>query len=332
MSMDLIDQFLQWKQFNQGRSVGTCTKYRLYLQRLYDYLDGNLIQAEREQLESFVGIKAHKDGMSPRSRRAMVAAIKGFYTWLHRERIIPSNPSISMEYPNAGSKLPVAASLQTAEALLMAPDLETFKGVRDAAILALLIGGGLRVSGLCRLNESSLLWVRDDNGAERLILKVVEKGKKERLLPVSIEAKLLLRAYLGHHELKQIDRTIAGGDRVLFVSLRNRLIPEYDYYGENRRITAKAIHGMIQHYGKKLRLPADQLHPHALRHLYGAELAESDMDLIKSQALLGHADPKTSAIYMKLAIRKLSRVVDIANPLSKIKTPVTDIIKSLEAK
>ena len=108
------------------------------------------------------------------------------------------------------------------------------------------------------------------------------------------------------------------------------MIPLHEYHGEQRRIAPRSIHDMIQTYGRRLQLPADQLHPHALRHLFGTELAESDMDLIKSQALLGHADPKTSAIYMRLAMRKLAKVVDVASPLRKIKTPVTDLARHLE--
>lgn len=331
-SNNLIEEFLRWKLFNQGKSVGTCTKYRCYLTRLNDYLNGDFIGASRAQLEVFVGIDAHKAGMAPRSRRAMVAAIRGFYQWLEREKKISMNPADSVEYPNAGNKLPTAASLLTAEKLLMAPDMETFKGVRDVAILALLIGGGFRVAGLCQLNESHLLWQRDADDSERLIIKVLEKGKKERLVPMTSEARLLLRAYLGHPELRSIDRVLGDGDKVLFVSLRNRTIPEHEYHGARRRISPKSIDDMIKLYGKQQGLPREQLHAHAMRHLFGTELAESDMDVLKGQALLGHADPKTTAIYMKLATRKLSRVVDIASPLRKIKTPVSELLKYIEQK
>jgi len=330
--MDLIEQYLEWKQFNQGRSIGTCVKYRCYLKRLSDSLPGELVDAEKEQLEAFVGIDAHKEGLAPKSRRAMVAAIRGFYSWLLREKKISVNPASIIEYPTAGNKLPIAASLNTAEKLLMAPDLNTLKGVRDAAILAVLIGGGLRISGLCRLNESHMLWFKEADGSERLVLKVTEKGNKERLLPMTSEARLLIRAYLGHPDLKYIDRTLNDSDKVLFVSFRNRTIPEYDYHGERRRLSARSIHDMIQLYGKQQGLPVNQLHPHAMRHLFGTELAESDMDLLKSQTLLGHSDPKTSAIYMKLAIRKLAKVVDIASPLRKIKTPVSELAQHIENK
>jgi len=328
--MELIEQFLQWLEFNKGRSVNTCIKYRLYLVRLNDYLPSELISAERGELESFVGIDAHKSGMSPKSRKPMVAAIRGFYTWLYREEKISNNPSEAINYPSVGNKLPTAASLQTAEKLLMGPDLNTLKGVRDAAILALLIGGGLRVSGLRKLNESHLLWTEDDDGTERLTLKLTEKGDKDRLLPMTTEARLFIRAYLGHPNLKHIDRTLSNSDKVLFISLRNRSIPEYDYRGELRRLSARSINDMIHLYGEQQGLPTNQLHSHAMRHLFGTEMAESDIDLLQRQTLLGHADPKTTEIYTKLATRKLARVVDVASPLRKIKTPMTDIAKIIE--
>ena len=329
--MELIESFLHWKRYSQGKSEGTCIKYRCYLDRLVEYLPGELIEATRDQLEAFVGLEAHKAGMAPRSRRVMVAAVRGFYEWLKREGKLVSNPAETIEYPRSGRRLPNVASLDAAEKLLMAPDLDTFKGVRDAAILAMLIGGGFRVSGVVNLNDSHLIWYRDGE-AERLAVRVTEKGNKQRMVPMPAEARLLLRAYLGHPELRGIDRLLEDGDKVLFVSLRNRLVPEHDYRGEARRISAQSIDAMIKLYGERQGIPQEQLHAHALRHLYGTELAESDVDILRRQALMGHADPKTTEIYTHLAMRKISQTVDLASPLGKIKTPVSELLRHIENK
>ncbi len=219
-------------------------------------------------------------------------------------------------------------TLESAQKLLMQPDLNTLIGVRDAAILALFIGTGIRLSGLLRLNESALQFYRDEKDKERLAVKVREKGKKERLVPVPDEARLLLRAYLGHPELEAIGRTLPDGDRILFVSTKNRGISE-DKYHEERRLSARSVQDMIEGYGKKAGIPRKQLHPHAARHLYGTELAEEKVDLLTRQALLGHADPKSTEIYTQLATRALTRAADKANPLSKIKTPATELAREM---
>jgi len=330
-----VDAWLLWKEHNQGRSIRTVNKYRQYVLRFFEYLDQQspavpFDQVTIDHLELFAGPEAYKQGMSPRSRHSIVAALRGFYAWLDRQHIVQKNPAEYLPYPKAGNPLPRAASLRTAELLLQAPDMDTFIGVRDVAILAMLIGSTARISALCRMNQSDLI-SDHDGGRPRLYVRLRDKGNKERLVPLPHDARLLLRAYLNHPDLKEIDRTLPDGDQVLFVSLRNRNVPEHEYHGERRRISPRSIDDMIKKYGKQQGIPEDQLHPHAFRHLYGTELAESDTDLLVRQLLLGHADPKSTAVYTQLAMRKLTQVVDKANPLSKIKTPVSDLLKEVPA-
>ena len=331
-SNDLIDAWLRYKQHNEGRSEGTVMKYRGYLDRLVRFLErkgGDLLSATGKDLESFTGLHSHEEGLSPQSRRALVAAIRGFYAWAQKAGQLSTNPAAALPYPTAGKKLPVAMGLQNAEKLLMQPDIDTVIGVRDAAMLALLIGCGPRISGLVRLNESDLQWANVD-GREWLIVRFTEKGKKQRLVPAPHEAKLLLQAYLGHPELEDIDRDLPDGDRVLFVSVRNRGVPPHEYHGERRRISARSVHDMMQRYGEQAGIPENQLHAHACRHLYGTEMAEEDIDVLQRQALLGHEDPRTTGIYTHLATRKLAKVVTRANPLGKIRTRVSDLVRELE--
>lgn len=329
---DLIEDWLRFKSHNEGRTEGTVGKYRGYLRRLETFLlsrHATLVTADQTLLESFTGLDAHKAGLSPRSRRALVAAVKGFYAWMQRADIRTDNPAERVPYPVAGRPLPTPLENKHAQALLQQPDLDTFEGLRDCAILMTLIGCGLRISGLIGLNESALQLV-DVNGIDWLIIKVMEKGKRERLIPAPHDVKYIVHAYLGHPELTRIDRTLPDGDRVLFVSMMNRLVPASEYHGEQRRISARSVHDMIRKYGKRASIPANQLHPHAMRHLYGTELAEHEIDVITRQALLGHADPKTTEIYTHLAMRKLTKVVDAANPFRSIRTPLSDLVMELE--
>lgn len=345
--MDHVEAYLEWLEFNKGRADRTVVKYRQLLARLQTFLDekeaGSLKEMKippdgitqlqhvtRTHLNQFTGIYAHQVlKLKPRARRPLVAAVRGFYHWLQREGAIDSNPAADIEYPNAGRRLPRNMSLENAEKLLMQCDMSDFVGVRDAAILGVMIGCGPRVSGVCRLNESDLYWYSHE-GKERLAIRFLEKGEKERLVPAPAETALLIHAYLGHQQLEEIDRTLENGDRVLFVSVRNRLVPAHEYHGEHRRIAERSVFDRIRLYGEQAGIPEEQLHPHALRHLFGTEMTEHDTNLFIHQELMGHADPKTTQIYNTLAMRQKMKAIDKASPMRNIRTPVTDLVRHIE--
>ena len=323
-----IDRWLKYKQFNQNRAGNTIVRYRGYLKSLADYLPDDLLNATTEQIETYTGLHLHKEGFAGVSRHVAVAAIRGFYDYLLTHGVIQVNPAKSLPYPKKSLKLPVSFGLENAEAILMMPDISTFIGLRDMCMMAVLIGCGLRVSGLCSLNESSLVWFRHDD-LDRLSLKVIEKGDKERMVPVPLEATLLLQAYLGHNELAAIDRQLADFDRVLFITTQNRIVPNYDYIGESRRMTPRSVDKIIKKYAAQAGVPVTHAHAHAMRHLAGAEMAEASMTSFEIQAMLGHASPTTTAKYLHLANRKLTTLGDKSNPLGKITTPVTGLRKEI---
>lgn len=328
---DLIDAWLANLQHNKGRAAATADKYRLSLTRLSTWLatsGRSLLTADRAALEEFTGIQAHKDGLTRRSRRPVVAAVRGFYAWARKQHLVPADPAAGLEYPKAGKRLPIPMGLQHVEKLLLQPDIETFMGLRDAALLSVLVGCGLRISGLCGLNESSLTFVHHE-GEDCLVLKVKEKGAVERLVPAPMEVRLLLRAYLNHPELQAVDRTLEDGDKVLFISLRNRTVPPHEYVGEHRRLSPRSVNDMIEAYGKRAGIPRNELHAHALRHTYGTQLVEGDVDIRVVQALMGHVDISTTTTYTKLALKKLMQTVDRSNPFRDIRTPITDLVREL---
>lgn len=336
LSDDPIESWLTWKVYSQGRSEGTAAKYRGYIRRLEHWCHGRgrgLFELSSDELEEFTGLTAHRMGLTRRSRRALVAAVRGFYAWARRAGHIARDPARLLEYPDAGGRLPRSASMKTAEALLLAPDLSTFRGIRDAAVLSVLIGCGVRLSGLVRLNEGDLVWLEDEQtGTERLVLRVLEKGGKERLVPAPADTRLLIRAYLGHEELERIDRTLPDGDRVLFVSTMNRNVAEHQYHGEARRLAERSVQDMIRAHGERAGLPKAELHPHALRHLYGTEMTEEDVSTAKLQALMGHSRADTTSIYIKLATRGLAKVVDRASPITRMNTPARQLARHMEGK
>lgn len=327
---DLIENFLEFKRHNRGRAERTLQIYRHALEQLLAFVgEKDLLEVTQDELVAFTGPWLAKRGIVATSRRPYIAAVRQFYQWLYQQRQIEHNPATAVPYPKTGGRLPRVITLANTEKLMWAPDFNTFEGVRDGAMLALLAGCGIRVSGLVRLNVSHVVdQVVEDK--PRLFIRVIEKGDKERLVPVPPEADLQLRVYMEHPQLKEIDRTLPDGGHVLFVSVRNRTCPPAEYRGERRRLNRRAVLEMIGKYGRQHGIPEEQLHPHALRHLYGTELTEGNVHILVQQQLMGHIDPKSTEIYTHLAMRKLVHEVDRANPLSKIRTPTSDILKRLK--
>lgn len=336
---DLVARYETWLLHSSGRSPRTVTKYAgqlLALGRWYATPpdDPKLkpagpspVEATTDELELFAGLYAHHRGLSPRSRAPIIASLKSFYRWASRRAGL-SDPASGLVYPEIGRRLPVPASLDTAEKLMMAPDVTTFLGLRDAAIIATLIGTGIRVSGLVSMNESALIW-STDKGQLLLDIKVTEKGGKERVVPVPTEAQVLVRSYLFHLDMDAIDRQLKDGDRVLWVSTRNRMCGAHEYHGERRRIRPGAINQLIKKYGKRAGVPMEHCHPHAFRHLFGTELAEHDIDPWQRQAMMGHADIKSTEVYTHLAMRKLRESSNKANPLKRLKSPILDSAREI---
>lgn len=329
---EAIDNWLAYMEGLRGRTVRTIECYRAALVRLKEFMAGKpLVQAEPDELEVFCGLWLHKKGVVARSRKPYISAVRGFYAWL-RDKGIKGNAAKELLHPITGHPLPRTITLANAERLMWAPDMGTFVGIRDAAILSLLIGCGLRVSGLTALNESDLQTMEVEC-TPRLTIRVTEKGERERIMPVPREAEALLRVYLGHEDLAKIDRSFKGKggrtDKVLFVTTKSPTLAEHEFIGEKRRLSRKGVRDLIQRHGIKAGIPEDQLHPHAMRHLFGTELLEEDTSMLAIQELMGHVDPKSTAIYAQLAMRKKMKTVDKAAPFSKMKTPVSELLKRL---
>jgi len=327
-----LDSWLDYKLASEACAKSTCDKYRNYVERLSEFLKSkSLLLAAKEELIEFTGLHLHEAGASPSSRRAAVAAVKGFYSWLHENDHVQTNESEKIVYPKKLSKVPIVMGLKNSEKLLMQPDISTFKGLRDAAIISVLIGTGARINGVTNLNQNDLIPF-DYDGVERLAVRLREKGGKERMIPLPAESAILVRAYLGHDELQSCDRCLANGDQVLFINLKNNHTPSFEHRGESRRLTPGGIRKMIKEYAELAGIPEDQAHPHALRHLVGSELAEDSATTLEIMTILGHTKEETTKIYTTLALRKLTSLMDKSNPLGKTNTPVSPLVKEFREK
>lgn len=331
-SLKIIDDFCIYIETSEGLSLETSRKYRGYIEKLLVYCEGrelNYLQVDADQLEDFTGLYLHELGLKPLSRKAVVSCVRKFYWWLAKKKVTESNPAASLPQPKAGRRIPNKLELENFQKLIMQPGLDDFKAVRDTTIIAVLGGCGLRVSGLVNINVSDLIFTHDKNGNEELVIKVKEKGEKERLIPAPPDVWALIRAYLGHDGLKEYDRSLDDGDQVLFVKMNDRTIKPHEFHGENVRISRKGVYKMIIKHGEDAGIPSHELGPHAMRHLFGTELTESDVDPVIRQALMGHEDTKSQAIYNHMAMKKLRKDSERGNPLGKIVSPVSELLKQI---
>lgn len=324
---DLINNFLNYKIYNQGRTRTTTYRYKAYLLKLSAYLeqiDRDIYNCDLEDLQRFTGLYLHSEGYKPVQRKVAVSAIREFYKYLELNKIT-KNIAERLASPKIGYKNPYWIKDQNVEKILMEPGIDTFVGLRDTTMIATLFGSGIRVSGLTGLNESSLSYEGND-----LYLSVVEKGKKEREVPVPIEVGLLIRAYLGHNALEKYDRTLPDGDQVLFVNLKNQHVPVSDYRGEAVRINPKAVWQIIRFYGERAGIPKEELKPHAFRHRYGVMLAENGIDTLTRAELLGHASPETTKIYTHLERKNKRKIVEKINPFKNIHIPLVENLRTIK--
>lgn len=332
----MLDQYLQWLEHNRGRAVSTVNVYQTYLNRLKVHLSDhgkNLEQADRRHLEEFIGPVAHQAGITPSSRRPLVAAIRSFYGWMESNKLVAVSPAKHIDYPKIGRPLPTPISRRNAEKMLNRCDLDTFIGRRDAAIIAMLISSGMRVSGIASLTTASVRFEEIEEGSPpELFVRVTEKGSKERVIPLPQLMGYYLIQYVESDEMKNLMPVLRlqNGDYALWVQTQINQIPPHEWYGEKRRLSANGIRDMLKRRGKEAGIPPKECHPHAFRHLYGTELAEADIDPQRIQLLMGHASAEASNIYKHLAVRKLVKIANENTPLSHMNTPLNQIYNNIK--
>lgn len=329
----MLNDYLRWLEHNKGAAVGTINAYAGYLGRLKVHCADrgvSLLTADRRILEEFIGPVAHQSGLAPQSRRPLIAAVRSFYAWANERGVLAENPAKHIGYPKVGKPLPTKIGKNHVEQMLLRCDLATFTGWRDAALLAMLAGLGVRVSGLVAMTSNTLV-VEEVDGKTLLFATVTEKGRKMRRIPVPQEVLWFLLPYLDHPEFKAMLPTLMlpDGSHLLWVQTNRGNTPQTDWYGEKKRLSARGVTEIIRRRGQEAGIPKAMLHPHAFRHLYGTELAEHDTDRQKIQMLMGHESLESSAIYTHLATRKLAEVVEKANPLKGMHTTLHAINNKL---
>ncbi|MGB4028909.1 MAG: tyrosine recombinase XerC [bacterium] len=293
-----VNSFCDYLRGERNYSEHTITAYRRDILQFVDYL-----QEQGEEDWSRVdnlairGYLAHllQQGYGRSSMARKLAALRSFFYFLQREGKTGHNPAAEVGTPKQGRKLPQFLYRQEIEALLQAPPADTPLGQRDRALLEVLYSSGLRVSEVTNLRLQDLDFVRGE-------VRVVGKGRKERLVPLGGKAREALSHYLeqGRRELV-VQNKGAGTTDIVFL---NR-------WGKG--LSARSVRRVVDKYVQELAL-AEGLSPHSIRHSFATHLLEAGADLRVVQELLGHANIATTQIYTHVSRQRLRTVYQRTHP------------------
>jgi integrase/recombinase XerC len=293
----LIDGYLTHLSKERRLSKHTASNYARDLRALADYAErGNLAHwktLDSQHIRVFAA-RAHAGGLDPRSVQRRLSAVRGFFNYLLRERVVTANPAVDVRAPKAAKRLPGTLDVDQINQLLDIPP-ENALAVRDKAIMELFYSSGLRLDELVMLDTSQL------DLADRTV-RVLGKGSKTRILPVGRKAVEALRAWL-----KERGSLAALDETAVFVGKTGT------------RLKHRAVQLRIAYWARRKGLPA-HVHPHLFRHSFATHLLESSKDLRGVQELLGHADISTTQVYTHLDFAHLARTYDASHPRAKRKS------------
>jgi integrase/recombinase XerC len=238
--------------------------------------------------------------VTPVTLSRKLASVRAFFGWLERETIVAKNPAAQLASPKLRRKLPKFLSADAAAEVMAAPlsaPLNESERARDSALLEILYGSGLRVSELVGLDLDHVSFEREE-------LRVLGKGKKERLVPLGTQARAAILSYLEKRPALRHERTGTQDPCALFLGRRGT------------RLGVRRVQTLVRRYGG-LGTGRGDLHPHALRHSCATHLLEGGADLRAIQELLGHSSLGTTQRYTHVSLEQLLAVYDRAHPLAR---------------
>lgn len=292
------EDFIRYLSVERCYSEHTIRAYRSDLDNLYKFLgkrfglseklDQCWCQVKEQHLRIFLREQMQKTSRVTVSRR--LATIRSFFAFLRKRGWRLDNPAELLVTPRQGRHLPAYLEIDEMKLLLESIPLDTVSGKRDRAILELLYASGMRVAELTALNMSQVDFLAR-------VVRVVGKGRKERVIPLGRMAEHWLQEYIAVRKPAKED------DDALFLNLRGH------------RLTSRSVARMLEKYLRQAKI-FKPFSPHSLRHSFATHLLQNGADLRSIQELLGHSSLSTTQRYTHLDIKRLVEVYDQAHPLA----------------
>jgi len=243
------------------------------------------------QLRNFVEWM-NGNGVSPRTQARTISGVKSFYKFLLIEEVVENDPTMLLESPKIGRKLPDVLTDEEINQLINSIDLSKREGLRNKAILETLYSCGLRVSELINLRLSNLHF-------EQEFIKIAGKGEKERLVPISKRAMEYIKLYLnGYRRRLRVEKS---SENILFLNRRGK------------KLSRVMIFTIIKDLAEKINLQKS-ISPHTFRHSFASALVQGGADLRAVQEMLGHESILTTEIYTHLDKEFLKDTVNKYHP------------------
>ena len=283
-AVNIVESYRRYLKLQRNFSANTVKAYMDDLQKLMGFLSGINLTADAATLDDLRQFAAslHDIGIGARSQCRILSGVRSFYRFLLLDGYIENDPSELLESPTVGDHLPEVLTTDEVDRLEAAIDLSKWEGHRNRAIIEVLFSCGLRVSELVMLRLSQLY-------LEEGYVRVVGKGDKERLVPISTKAIKELKLWFDDRCHMEIRR---GEEDFVFLNRRGA------------HLTRTMILIMI----KRLAVEAGitkTVSPHTLRHSFATALLEGGADLRAIQAMLGHESISTTEIYTHIDMTML---------------------------
>lgn len=285
---DIVKGYMRYLKLERNYSANTLDAYKHDLRKLLNYVEHgglSVLTLELKDLETFAA-GLHDIGIGPVSQCRILSGVRSFFRYLQLDGYRDDDPTELLESPIIPEHLPEVLSVKEVDMLECTIDLSKWEGHRNRAIIEVLFSCGLRVSELVNLRLSNLF-------LEDKYIRVVGKGKKERLVPIADSA--IKELGLWFYDRKQMK--IKSG--------------EEDYVFLNRRgahLTRTMILIMIKRLGAEAGI-LKTISPHTLRHSFATALLEGGADLRVIQVLLGHETLGTTEIYTHIDTTTLRKEV-----------------------
>ena len=275
-SKDIVSRYRRYLKLEKGYSVNTLDAYMRDVDKLFRYLaveQVDVLDVKLEDLEHFAAFISDL-GIGPRSLARILSGVRQFYRFLVVDGYLEVDPTELLESPKQPDHLPEVLSTAEVDLLEQAIDLSKWEGHRNRAIIEVLFSCGLRVSELTNLKLSNLY-------IEEQYIRVMGKGSKERLVPISPRALDELNYWFADRNVMKIK---PGEEDYVFLNRRGQ------------HLTRTMILIMIKRYAVEAGIKKT-ISPHTLRHSFATSLLEGGADLRAIQAMLGHESIGTTEIY-----------------------------------
>jgi integrase/recombinase XerD len=280
-----IKNFVSYLKIEKGLAENSILAYQNDVAKLCDFAVSNQkspTEITYNDLKQFIA-ELFDLGLSARSQARIISGIKQFYGFLLLENVISADPSELLEQPKIGRKLPEILTIEEIDSLIAAIDLSKNEGHRNRAIIETLYSCGLRVSELINLRFNDLYF---DEG----FIRVIGKGNKERLVPVSPQVQKEIELYNNH--IRRHQEITKGHENIVFLNRRGS------------QLTRVMIFTIIKDLAKVIDLKKT-ISPHTFRHSFATHLIEGGANLRAIQDMLGHESITTTEIYTHLDQRFL---------------------------